>query len=40
MALIGYEAEHQKIGEKNANIQRQLSGRSCRAGFCGASTTI
>lgn len=27
MALVGYQAEHQKIGEKIAAIQRQLGGR-------------
>jgi hypothetical protein len=27
MALVGYQAEHQKIVEKIAEIQRQLGGR-------------
>ena len=31
MALIGYEAERQKIQEKIADIQRQLNGRTHRA---------
>src|SRR5579859_7629652 len=32
MALIGYEAQRQKIQEKIGEIQRQLSGRTQRAG--------
>lgn len=35
MALIGYEAERQKIQEKIAEIQRQLNGR-IRAGRAAA----
>ncbi len=35
MALIGYEAERQKIQEKIAEIQRQLNGR-IRAGRTAA----
>jgi hypothetical protein len=30
-ALVGYEAEHQKIKAKIAELQRQLKGRAGRA---------
>jgi len=38
MALIGYEAERQKIQSKIAELQRQLRSRNHRAGVLVAST--
>jgi len=38
MALIGYEAERQKIQDKIAEIQHQLNGRAGRATAPVAST--
>lgn len=38
MALIGYEAERQKIQDKIAELQRRLNGRAGRSGASIAAT--
>ena len=40
MALIGYEAERQKIQAKIADLQRQLNGRAGRAAARVAATPV
>jgi hypothetical protein len=39
-ALIGYEAERQKIQEKITELQRQLNGRAGRAGTSVAAAFV
>jgi len=40
MALVGYEAERQKITQKIAELQAQLNGRSRRSGTPATATPV